>query len=201
MSLTSGDDTVKSLLTFLVACLSTLAVAQPAITQQEKHSPTTSRNPFVDSIVVCAPRSYGWNMVSNPVLRAPGTDSVWQVLCDARRWCFPFWPPGGGWAQSCIAQNGRGFWVKVLPPGSTACCIVGDAIAQDSIPVTNGWNLIGTISYPVAASSVYSIPSNIIVSGFFGFSSGYVRVDTLRPGLAYWVKSQQAGRLVLSSGL
>lgn len=190
---------MKSLLTFLVSCLLTLTVAQPVTIQQEQRDSITSRVPSVDSIEVCIPFSAGWNMVSNPVLRGPGTDSIWQVFCLPQGSCFSYrFSYGSGYVQSCIAENGRGFWIKRQTP--TTCCITGEAIAQDTIPVSPQWNLIGTISYPVPASSVYSIPPNIIVSSFFGYSSGYVRADTLWPGLGYWVRTTQAGLLVLSSG-
>jgi len=168
-------------------CLTTLAVAQPTATQGiANHTHHTT-----DSIVVCVPYSAGWNMASNPVLRAPGTDSIWQVFCSPSQWgCYQ-----GGYVIPCGTTNGFGLWIKRQTP--TVCCIAGGAIAQDSIPVATSWNLIGTISYPVAVSSIYSIPPNIIRSRFFGFSSSYVAVDTLRPGFGYWVKMMGPGQLVL----
>jgi hypothetical protein len=146
-----------------------------------------------DSIVVCVPYSSGWNIVSNPVLRAPDTDSIWQVFCGQGS-CFYRW----GYPQ-CTAPNGMGLWLKVVNHPSV-CCIDGEAIAQDTIPVTAAWNLIGTISYPVAVSSIQSIPPNLVISRVFQFSGRYVQADTLRPGFGYWVKSSGAGQLVLSSG-
>lgn len=193
---------MKSLLTLLVACLSTLSGAQPAITQQEKQSQTTNRNSSVDSIVVCVARNYGWNMASNPVLRGPGTDSIRQVFCGAGQQyhtCFGY--SNGYVIRTTTAPNGMGFWIKVVPPGPTICCIAGEEITQDTVPVATSWNIIGTISHPVPVSAVYSIPPGIIASGFFGFDAGYARVDTLRPGYAYWVKVSQPGQIVLSSGL
>ena len=81
--------------------------------------------------------------------------------------------------------------------------IVPPASPLDSIEVCvlfhQGWNLIGTISFPVAASSVTTIPADIMASRFFGFSSGYVPVDTLQPGFGYWIKVNQPGLLVIAS--
>jgi hypothetical protein len=183
---------MKLSLALSLVCLSTLTVAQPAAPQQEQRDPITSRVPPVDSIEVCVPYSAGWNMVSNPVLRVPGTDSIWQVFCGIR-WCIP----RGGYLFECRAWNGMGFWLRMPGPAPSVCCITGGDIAQDSIPVVTLWNLIGTISYPVAVSSIYSIPPNLIASRFFGFSSSYVAVDTLRPGFGYWVKMMGPGQLVL----
>lgn len=169
--------------------------SQSSMSQLQRNSSHTSTLP--DSIEVCVYYNSGWNMASNPVIRAPGTDSIWQVFCYPTPSCFSYYfMYGGGYVVSCIAENGRGFWIRHQNP--TICCIGGEALARDSIPVAASWNLIGTISYPVAVSSIYSIPPNIIRTPFFGFSSRYTMVDTLRPGSAYWVKVNQAGRILLS---
>lgn len=153
-----------------------------------------------DSVVVCASYSTRWNFVSNPVLRAPGTDSCRQVFCNivpiGPCGCFTV-PFGGGYIQpGCNAENGRGYWVKSL---GGLCCITGGAITRDTIVVYAGWNPIGTISFPVAVSSVYTIPPGIASSSFFKYSQGYSVADTLRPGFGYWVKMSQPGLLVISS--
>jgi hypothetical protein len=124
----TGDVTMKSVLTCLF-CIAPIALAQPTNPQSE-----TLLNRTTDTIVVCVPRNYGWNMVSNPVYRAPGTDSIWQVFCSPTLWgCYRF---GGGYTTPCGTANGLGLWIKVLPPGPTTCCITGESIAQDSIVVT-----------------------------------------------------------------
>ena len=156
-----------------------------------------------DTIVVCTQHFSGWNFVSNPVLRERGTDSCRQVFCNIAPigpcGCFGMFIGGGYYQQGCIAENGRGYWIKV--PGGTNCCISGGTIAQDTIDVTVGWNAFGTISYPIDTSSVTTIPPGIRASSYFGYSIGYLVVTTLQPGQGYWVKMRQAGRLVLSSGL
>lgn len=186
----------RALLLSLV-CLTTLAFAQPTATQRG-----ASRMNHIDSIVVCVPYSSGWNIASNPVLRAPGTDSCGQVFCNIlplgffQCGCFTMYSGGGYFQGGCVAENGRGYWVKYL---GGICCIAGEEIAQASFPVTTGWNLIGAISYPVAISSIQSIPPNLVVARVFEFSGRYVQADTLRPGFGYWVKASGAGQLVLSS--
>jgi hypothetical protein len=145
-----------------------------------------------DSITVTIQLAPNWNMVSNPVITV--NDSV-QVLFPICLGC-PVPPPF--YADSCRLPHGRGRWLK-CPTGGTVS-ITGMSLHADTIVVATNWNIIGSISYPVAASSVTSIPPNIIRSRFFGFSSGYVPVDTLRPGSAYWVKTNQSGWIVLSAG-
>jgi hypothetical protein len=63
--------------------------------------------------------------------------------------------------------------------------------------VQAGWNLVGSITYPVAASNVCSSPPHIIISPFWGYSLGYDPADTLKPGGGYWVKVSQNGTIRL----
>ena len=64
--------------------------------------------------------------------------------------------------------------------------------------VNTGWNLIGSISTPLGASSIISMPGSIMTSKFFGYSGIYQMSDTIQPGLGYWVKVYQSGTLILS---
>ncbi len=179
---------VKRLLLLCLICMCAAIAAAQLTMVPPRSSPA-------DSIMVCVPYSMGWNMVSNPVVRQPGTDSIWQVFCGHGS-CFY----RGRYYWQCTAPNGMGLWVKVARY-PTFCCIEGGPIARDTIPLTASWNMIGSISFPVAAASVETIPPGIIASRFFGYSSRYVFVDTLRPGFGYWLKASQSGWLVLSSGM
>lgn len=169
------------------------ALTIPAFGQEVKGQSPDSPT---DTIEICLRFGDGWQLVSNPVRRVPGADSIREVFCGAARCPFSW---RGGYLQDCSASNGRGFWIKTLPP-PYFCCIAGEQIVQDSFGVVTGWNLIGSISYPVAVASILSIPPNIISSRYFKFSSGYSGADTLYPGEGYWVKANGAGRIVLSSG-
>jgi hypothetical protein len=40
----------------------------------------------------------------------------------------------------------------------------------------------------------------MIASKFFGFTTSYNAVDTIKPGVGYWLKVNQNGKLILSSG-
>jgi hypothetical protein len=82
--------------------------------------------------------------------------------------------------------------------GGTAY-ITGEAIIRDSIAVVSGWNLIGSISFPVDVSTIASDPPGIRLSEFFGFEGMYVVADSIRPGYGYWVKVSSSGRLILAA--
>lgn len=148
-----------------------------------------------DTITVTIQLAPGWNMVSNPVITANDSIPVLFPMCVG----CGVWLPPPWYYDDCRLPHGRGRWLKG-PNGGTVS-VTGVSITADTIPVATNWNIIGSLSYPVATSSVTSIPPNIIASRFFGYSTGigYTRVDTLRPGSSYWVKVNQAGGIVLST--
>jgi hypothetical protein len=59
--------------------------------------------------------------------------------------------------------------------------------------------MIGMISSPLAAASVLADSPGTITSRFFGYQGGYYFTDTLQPSIGYWVKTNRAGKLILSS--
>jgi hypothetical protein len=62
--------------------------------------------------------------------------------------------------------------------------------------------MIGSVSAFIPASSITSVPGGITTSKFFGYSTsaGYASAETIEPGKGYWVKANQPGRIILSSG-
>ncbi len=146
-------------------------------------------------VQVCIPLQSSWNLVSLPVGLANDSSHVVFPACGPT---CPFeYISGSGYQESCIVEKGKGYWVKCT---SGATCVTGVAIERDTIEVLQGWNIIGTISTPVAVSSIVTDPPGILQSPFYTFSNGYESTDTLLPGSAYWVKVTQAGTVILDSG-
>ena len=73
---------------------------------------------------------------------------------------------------------------------------------RDTIEVNERWNLIGSLSDPVPVTSLIPIDPVTLQSHFIGYTNatGYRVEDTLKPGRAYWIKTNQWGKLVLQSG-
>ncbi len=69
--------------------------------------------------------------------------------------------------------------------------------AQDTIEVSSGWNMIGSI-LTSARNEITSEPAGIITSYFYEYKSGvgYQQVDTLKKGKGFWVKVSQSGILL-----
>jgi len=106
--------------------------------------------------------------------------------------------PNAGYQTQSVMTIGKGYWVSLASQSSVT--LNGDGIAvSDSIPVSDGWNLIGSINTPILASTIHSDPPGMITSHFFKYNNSYSVSDTIDPGSGYWVKVSGNGTLVLSS--
>ena len=137
----------------------------------------------------------GWNMVSVPlvVTDARKTSLFWTATSGA----FDY---ESGYFVKDTLENGKGYWLKFS--GDQTVDITGSVLERDTADVLARWNIIGSISGPVAVTSIVSDPPGMHTSDFFGYGAGYSTADTIWPGKAYWVKVSEDGKLVLStSGL
>lgn len=76
------------------------------------------------------------------------------------------------------------------------------APAQDTVRVSAGWNIIGSMKSGAVPDLLATDPPGLIVSSYFGYvpGSGYAGTDTLEMGLGYWVKASADGIIVFSGG-
>ncbi len=135
----------------------------------------------------------GWNLLSLP--DSPSDDSVSFLYPEAVTNAFAY--VAGGYQIQPIVTPGIGYWLRFSSP--PAVSITGIPLSRDTISVTQGWNLIGSISQPVRTSSITSNPPGLITSNFFGFNGGYVIADSIDPGHGYWVKVNTGGQLILTA--
>ncbi len=134
----------------------------------------------------------GWNMVSVPVRvfnQAPSAIFP-SAISDA----FSY---DGSYGVATLLATGVGYWLKFS--AADVASIDGFPIAHDTVGVSKGWNMIGTITTPLPVARINSEPPGIIASGIFGYDGAYVLADTLIPGFGYWVKTTAAGSLLLDS--
>jgi hypothetical protein len=138
----------------------------------------------------------GWNMISVPLTVADYRKSVlFPSVGSNVAYAFD-----NGYVQKDTLKNGVGYWLKF--PDDENVGFNGAERNQDSVPVSLGWNMIGSISAPVLVSSVTSNPPGIRSSSFYGYLNGYQETDTLQAARGYWVKVSANGKLFLTaSGL
>ncbi|MBI3194663.1 MAG: T9SS type A sorting domain-containing protein, partial [Ignavibacteriae bacterium] len=133
-----------------------------------------------------------WNLLSVP-LSVPDYRKS-SLFSSATSLAFAY---EGTYVEKETLANGVGYWMKFT--GVQNVGVVGNVHQYQSIPVNEGWNLVGSISDPLAVNMIASNPGGIVTSDFFEYKGGYSSSDTIHPGKGYWVKSYQAGTLTLSS--
>jgi hypothetical protein len=133
-----------------------------------------------------------WNMVSIPLTVNDYAKTA--LFPSAASDAFAY---NAGYTPEPILANGVGYWVKFSSIQSIP--MYGVYRMRDTFSVVPGWNMIGSISKPIAVSAISSKPAGIITTQFFGYHAGYNATDSLRPGKGYWVKVEQRGSLILTA--
>jgi hypothetical protein len=135
-----------------------------------------------------------WNMVSVPLTVGDYAKSLLFPTATTNAFAYDL-----GYAAYGILENGRGYWMKFT--SDEIVSMSGLVRTLDTVEVAEGWNMVGSVSVPVPVSQIASIPGGIVTGSFFGYHGGYQASATLEPGKGYWVKSTQAGRLILDGTL
>jgi hypothetical protein len=90
---------------------------------------------------------------------------------------------------------GTGYWLKFS--GNENLWLAGTAFGRDTIAADTGWNFFGSISSPVAAGAITTVPPGILRSAIWAFRGSYYPADSIRPGTASWVNVYPSGVLIL----
>ncbi len=133
-----------------------------------------------------------WNLISIPMGLRDYTKK--NIFPTAASDAFSF---EGQYIANSELQNGKGYWLKFQNTASVD--LTGYPITKQTIDVQEGWNLIGSVSSSVPVYSIVQDPAGIVESNFYGYDGGYAIADVVEPAKGYWVKVNQAGRLVLDA--
>lgn len=134
-----------------------------------------------------------WNIVSVPVTVVDYTAALLYPTAHSKAFGYQ-----NGYTEQPVLACGAGYWLKF--DSTQIVTLSGSLLMLDSIPVQTGWNLIGSLSVPVATASITPDPGGIIASRFWGYSTSYYVADTIQPGQGYWVRVNQPGTLILNPG-
>jgi len=134
----------------------------------------------------------GWNLISLPrIVDDPRKVSVFgPAISNAMMY------QGSYQAKDTLA-NGVGYWLRFASGGSVN--VSGKYVGVETLAVSPGWNLIGSLSTPVPSGNIGTMTESLTVTNLFGYSGVYVRRDTIQPGKGYWLKANRAGRIIISS--
>lgn len=133
----------------------------------------------------------GWNLVSVPVYRNDMRKIA--LFPDAISNAFAY---ENGYKVKDTLQNRVGYWIKYK--NNQLVETYGTQIDSDTLYLNAGWNLIGSISSPIAFNNVIQVPAQLVVSYVYAYNNGYIIADTIRPGSAYWLKANSPGYLILN---
>ena len=129
----------------------------------------------------------GWNMVSLPGQALTKTAS--SLYPNAVQDPFIF---SGTYQSVTEMEPCVGYWLNF--PAAETISIPGSALDSCEIDLASGWNMVGGPSCKIAVEDITD-EGGIISGSIFGFAGSYVPVDTLEPGQAYWVNTNQAGQI------
>jgi hypothetical protein len=134
-----------------------------------------------------------WNMVSlAAVVPDPRKAIVYPTSVSS---AFAF-IPDDGYIQRDTLRPREGYWMKF--PDADTLLIEGIPVLTDTFDLVAGWNMIGSITYPVPVDSIIQDPPGVIGSDVIGYEGGYVHEDnTILPGRSYWLKATGTGRIIL----
>ena len=136
----------------------------------------------------------GWNLVSLPVAVFDATySSIYPDAVPGTLYGF-----NGTYVSETVLENGDGYWLFFDVEGSTD--VSGNPVDQVTISLSEGWNLMGSLSSSFESSSIDD-PEGIIISGsIYGFEGAYQPTSTLQPGKGYWINASADGQVTLNSG-
>jgi hypothetical protein len=144
----------------------------------------------------------GWNLLSIPIelIRHPCYSKPY--LCYFDDFHFPPehipFPPfryDDAYKQFDTLEMGFGFWMKF--DSAQSISFTGDPCTSDTFTLNKGWNIVGSVTYPVDVNSIESIPPGIFSSNFFGYTDHYIIADTIEPLHGYWLKVSDTGKIIL----
>jgi hypothetical protein len=155
-------------------------------------SPAYLHTVTTGTVTVQYPVAGSWNLVSLPLTVADARKTA--VFPTASSFAYAFEIPTG-YVRRDTLDTGNGYWLKF--PSAQSVSITGAMRARDTIALSTGWNLIGSLSSPALADSIIQIPPGIVVTPYYGYTGSYTAADTLQPACGYWVKASANGTLVL----
>jgi hypothetical protein len=137
--------------------------------------------------------SESWGLLSLPLTVDDPRKSVVfpMATSDAYRFSSSL-----GYVTSDSLFHGVGFFLKFDSAQSVS--ITGIPRLQDTINVSPGWNLVGSLTNPVPVSSIIENPPGMVLSAYYGYSGAYAAADTIQPAKAYWVKAGVSGQLIFA---
>ena len=130
----------------------------------------------------------GWNLFSIPSTISEPTSAFGTSVFGYDATIPDYYTPDS-------LLNGAGYWALGL---SSDTIEVPGNLPSFSDTLYRGWNLIGSIRYPIPNSHIVTEPLGLGMSSPYGWDgTDYIHADSLYPGKGYWFLSSSDGRITV----
>jgi len=132
--------------------------------------------------------NHGWNLISVPSSASFSTSTFGTTV-------FGYDPTISDYYTPDSLVHGKGYWM--LSMSSDTIALPG-SIPSFSDSINRGWNLIGSIGYPIPKNRISTIPDGLGLCAPYGWNgTDYFFADSLYPGHGYWFLSTGNGRITV----
>ncbi len=137
--------------------------------------------------------SKGWNLLSLPL--APSNRMKSAIYPTATSDAYKY---ENRYVRFDSIPNSIGYWLKF--DSTEHISMTGDVRLSDTIPLTAGWHMIGTLSLTTQISQIQQSPGPIVTTNYYYYNAGYhPAATTLEPHTGYWVRTGASGQLILTA--
>ena len=147
------------------------------------------------TITITRPLSQGWNLISVPVNNA-------TIRSEGALYPTAFFYDTGTAEYQSVSlaalSAGTGYWVGAY--ADTNITYAGNALNELSMPASDGWNMLGTLSMETSASSLQ--PNAGIITSVYAYNPEqriYFAPGILTPGSGNWVDATEACTIDLTT--
>jgi len=139
----------------------------------------------------------GWNMLSVGVTPPAGNYAKAALYPTATTQAFAY---KGQYVAKPVLANGIGYWMKFTVGQNIGAR--GGLLHHVVDSVSQGWNMIGTIGFPVPKEAAI-VSGTTITSQFYEYTGAYHALTTkpLTPGQGFWVKTAGSGLLTIDGNV
>ena len=150
---------------------------------------------FTIAGVMAISNENSWNLLSVPLIVGDFRKTILYPSAASSAFAY-----NGSYQRQDTLHNGKGYWMSFTTEGSLY--YTGASFSEETLDVNDGWNIIGTVSYLLPITHILPIPPTSITSNYFGYTgaNGYYNEDTLQPGMGYWLRVTNSGKIVLNAG-
>lgn len=137
-----------------------------------------------------------WNMIGLPL--DPPDHSVSTLYPNHIPGTLKTWD-GTGYVFETSLDFGVGYWLRFQ--AAETVTIPGTPIYSKVYDLALDWNMISGVSGNVQLSDVID-PGGIIITGtLFEFDGSYVSSNVIEQGKGYWIRTNNAGQITITSSL